>query len=75
MKHNDKESLLIDEIKIAMAKNGISQVYLADRLKVFQSNISAILSKKRSAGLEQLITIAHAVGVDDEFVRQLICWH
>jgi predicted XRE-type DNA-binding protein len=65
---------LIDEINNALVKYGITRTEFANIVNVKQPNVSAILNKTRSAGLEQLIMFAHRAGVDGKIITNIVCY-
>ena len=73
-KNMKSKKMLIAEIIAAMGKNSITQEALAQRLNIYQSDISSILSQSKTASLEKLISLARAAGVKNSTIHRLICY-
>lgn len=66
---NSSSMKLKDLVKTALAKNGMNQTDLAERINVTPAQISRIISGERGTTIEMLVKIADTLGIrhDDIF--------
>lgn len=62
--HDTRYRRLIDNLKAARKKAGITQIELAERLGTRQQFVSKVESGERRLDVVELMDVAHALGLD-----------